>query len=1404
MLCLRCSVYFFSPPLLRRRLGCSYCQTVCFCICALVRFHIRQLIFLFSFFPFHSVSSHPPPLVQYIAEFYQEDPELYSREIYELETLRAATYNPSIDINGCNLIKRYYCQLHSLQNRFPIGDDHHLVSFSWRDIYSSNGTQSTDLKHDMAVVLYNYGVVHTMLGAGMMRTTEDEMKLACTHFQCAAWAFETVREQYGMAAVGDLCPEILIFMQQISFAQAQECILEKSLIDNRKSIITAKVTAQIIEYYNTALAALLTGGDDGIVAEIVGNKSFKEWKQYVQFKVQYMSCILLLYQGQNAEEQQKMGERVALYQSAFDRLEEARKESRGMNNAQIINEALTFVMDVVEAKRKSARNENEFIYHEEVPELSAITSVPGANLVKGIPFSVTDPTLIGEDIFHRLVPIKTHETSSLYSEEKANLLRCIGQKIDGKDAELNKFMESLNIDSLNYDASDVRLPQPLIDRCADLNAKPNAIPDLIAKMSSLAEICVDVENMLGNIQEMLNQEKEFQQTIGDRVNSHIVDLNTEFTKYLEAHSKAGGSNDTLRKAMELHVNNLKILARPLAEVQASIPVCGAEINPNALNETRHLLGKVNEMRLQRAQLFSQLNDDIQKDDITAQLIAWGDRNVDELFKAELGKHTQLTSIIEQNLLAQSNILKAFTDAYARCAHFIKAVADTKHKRDTFLSSLIASYDVYDDLLGKSLKGLEFYKKLHNNIGKLSKRVRSACEVNEEERQQRMQSLNKKAAAAAAASAASASANMNPTLASQMKAARQPQMPSASVPSNLSHHHAGNVPSTMNNPEIGAQMPKLSDYEMKYESYRNPSVRPTPIGQENTAISSACLPSIAASVAYDTKQILNASHASHIPYNYVAATTMGYTLPSSSVYNYSTPTPTPPSMTHKSGYDSSNTNNVGYVNPMYSNFSTTAATSYTPPAYYNTDDQSTNLTYGQQPSNAKRIESTNYQPSPPPSVPPPSQSPQMPISSSYSSMQYAPPTDTTQATYSNPNTFGYQDQQYQSYATHYPSASATSQVSYPQTSMPAYTYAQSNYSTSQQQSISSSTGYNNNYGAVYSQPQPQTQPQTQYMNYQQPNVAATDVTSDQMATIHSDTSFYGQNNAYYNPSVSTNTQQYGASTVQPTYSVFGGAYQYYSETPPTATAAGIQYSTSGENAGLSNMNYGPNANYNYNQPYSGASSQPTYTTSVQPPPVSIATNPTISAPAANATHPGAVAPQQTARVQPKSKIDLLSDLENDSIAAPTLQPIKSESILVPTKKEELAAPDTKVVEPSTSTVTTTTTIASVSTPYSDPLPAVAATSAVVGTNTPLTSLESELSQLSMIDSFSKIEQPIAKSTAGSTTDLSTSTSALNIEAFFKEVQRYEKAVNNLQTKTLNGTTSLALKWKELNDLLVSDI
>ena len=80
----------------------------------------------------------------------------------------------------------------------------------------------------------------------------------------------------------------------------------------------------------------------------------------------------------------------------------------------LLGNSLTFSSDVINGKLENAKKENEFVYHEKVPDFDSLPELRGASLVKGIGFEITDPEISGPDIFGRLVPLEAHEASSLY------------------------------------------------------------------------------------------------------------------------------------------------------------------------------------------------------------------------------------------------------------------------------------------------------------------------------------------------------------------------------------------------------------------------------------------------------------------------------------------------------------------------------------------------------------------------------------------------------------------------------------------------------------------------------------------------------------------------------------------------------------------------------------------------------------------------------------------------------------------------------------------------------------------------------------------------------------------------------------------------------------------------------
>ncbi|KAJ8972454.1 hypothetical protein NQ317_017454 [Molorchus minor] len=739
-----------------------------------------------------------PQLKQYIAAFYNEDPDSYSTEIHNLEQLRAIAVRPTMDINGVQLLKKYYCQLHFLKSRFPMEEGQDAAVQFLKDNQAGMNCGGSDIRFELMVIMYNIGALHSYLGATDSRNSPEGMKMACTHFQCAAWAFQTVKEKYHQFVIYISSVELVHFFQQVCLAQAQECILEKSMLDNRKATIIAKVAVQVHSYYRQSLSILQSTND-----ELVGSKSYKEWIKPT---------------GRRAAEN---GERVAFYQAACEQLEEARKISSGLKHwQQEINESLAFSSDVVEGKKEKQRKTKT--------SLSTMKRYLTKTISKRLKVS-------GQDIFARLVPMEAHEAASLYSESKAQMLRQMGELVENKDQNIAEFMSSMQLDLLTKMNQATGIPQELIDRAAALSARPNVIQDLVDVMGKLSNIYQDVESNLNEIDALLKEEEEaekhYQELMGKRPPSIVAtDLAREAAKYREAHTKANDSNQTLHRAMTAHIANLKILQQPLRSLQHQLPFVqlpNPNIDEKALKDLETLVSKVEEMRNQRAMLWAQFRDAVHKDDITNSLVTKQPESIigaavstgiaETSTASELKRNNKYGGLIEQNCAAQENIRKALVDAYARAVNTRRYIQEIIQKRNSTISALITSHDSYEDLIAKAKKGIEFYIKLETNVSKLLQRIKSACKVQQEEREQMLQTNDIPKQDTSAVSAMPDSASATPKLKDYLDSRKKNPVVQYHDP-NLQYHQQQQL-------NYGMNMPDTQTWP--------PGIRPAPLGSEVT-------------------------------------------------------------------------------------------------------------------------------------------------------------------------------------------------------------------------------------------------------------------------------------------------------------------------------------------------------------------------------------------------------------------------------------------------------------------------------------------------------------------------------------------------------------------------------------------
>ncbi|XP_040287375.1 tyrosine-protein phosphatase non-receptor type 23 [Bufo bufo] len=686
---------------------------------------------------------------QFVLKNYGENPENYNEELKKLEQLRQSAVNVPRDFEGCSVLRKYFGQLHYLQSRIPMGvEQEAAVPITWTEIFSGKSVTHADIKYEQACVLYNLGALHSMLGAMDKRVSEEGMKISCTHFQCAAGAFSYLRDHFTHSYSVDMSHQILNLNINLMLGQAQECLLEKSMLDNRKSFLVARISAQVVDYYKEACRAL----ENSETASLLG-KIQKDWKKLVQMKIYYFAAIAHLHMGRQAEEQQKYGEQVAYLQSSLDKLNEAIKQSKGQPST--VQDALHFTMDVIGGKFNSAKKDNDFIYHESVPALDTLQAVKGAPLVKALPVNPTDPAVTGPDIFSKLVPMAAHEASSLYSEEKAKLLREVMAKIDAKNEILDQFTDSLQLDPDTVDNLDMysHIPPSLMEKCAALSVRPDTVKSLVQSMQALSGVFTDVEASLKDIKDILDEEEKEEKKLQDEVGKAnvpptsapaVMEVGKEWTKYMEVHEKASFTNTELHKAMNLHISNLRLLNGPLDQLQQALPAPTlTEDDKSVLQNLKRILGKVQEMRQQRLSLEQQLRDTIQKDDITTSLVTTDRSEMKKLFAEQLKKYDQLKVYTEQNLSAQENILKALTEANVKYAPIRKTLAECEQKWNHTVQTLISSYEAYEDLMKKCQEGRDFYADLEGKVGKLLEKARAAFEASQASRLQILEREMKK-------------------------------------------------------------------------------------------------------------------------------------------------------------------------------------------------------------------------------------------------------------------------------------------------------------------------------------------------------------------------------------------------------------------------------------------------------------------------------------------------------------------------------------------------------------------------------------------------------------------------------------------------------------------------------------
>ena len=111
-----------------------------------------------------------------------------------------------------------------------------------------------------------------------------------------------------------------------------------------------------------------------------------------------------------------------------------------------------------------AKKDNDFIYHERIPEVKGLTSIGRAAVVK--PTAVPDTFIPGEkELFAALMPVHIHQAVAAYEVRKQELVgKEVGRLKEGTNM-MNEILTSMNLPAGLEDTTGGGVPASLVEKC---------------------------------------------------------------------------------------------------------------------------------------------------------------------------------------------------------------------------------------------------------------------------------------------------------------------------------------------------------------------------------------------------------------------------------------------------------------------------------------------------------------------------------------------------------------------------------------------------------------------------------------------------------------------------------------------------------------------------------------------------------------------------------------------------------------------------------------------------------------------------------------------------------------------------------------------------------------------------
>ncbi|XP_072227210.1 programmed cell death 6-interacting protein isoform X2 [Leuresthes tenuis] len=671
------------------------------------------------------------PLSKFVTASYPagEDQAEYLRSVEELNKLRKSALGRPLDKHESSLeiLLRYYDQLCSVEPKFPFSENQLCLTFTWKDAFDKGSLFGGSVKLSLAslgyektCVLFNCAALASQIAAEQNVDNDECLKAAAKYYQLASGAFshikDTVLSALNREPTMDICPETVGTLSLIMLAQAQEVFFLKATSDRMKDAVIAKLANQAADFYGDAFKQCQY--KDNLPKEVLPVLAAKHC---------IMQANAELHQSILAKQKKRFGEEIARLQHAAELV----KTVASRYDEYVSVKDLT---DKINRALTAAKKDNDFIYHDRVPEVKDLEQIGKAALVKAT--AITPPlSQKFSDLFEKMVPMAVQQSMNVYNQRKAETVnRLVGSMREATNL-CNGVLASLNLPAALEDLSGDSIPQSIAEKARTV-VEQGGLQSIEQLIKDLPELLTRNREILDESLKMLDDEETTDNELRSKFNQRwnrtpsgdlYKPLRAEGANFRNILDKAVNADQVVRDRYNSQCDMIALLCKPENELNAAIP----SANPTktlqgneVVNVLRSQLAQLEEVKKERETLEGEIKAvtfDMSASFLTA-LAQDGAISEEQLSLSQLDKlYSSYNQRVQASLRTQEELLGQVQTSHQEFSS-LKQSNTEANQREEVLKKLASAHDSYVEISNNLREGTKFY----NDFTEILLRFQNKC------------------------------------------------------------------------------------------------------------------------------------------------------------------------------------------------------------------------------------------------------------------------------------------------------------------------------------------------------------------------------------------------------------------------------------------------------------------------------------------------------------------------------------------------------------------------------------------------------------------------------------------------------------------------------------------------------